>query len=123
MAFKYQESRNALLHICYQATRVAAAIHNPWADPQDIAKIGEALAGKIEQWLTTDRKSVLVFQAEDADNYDYFCTILDEIHKTLPVTQFFNVVLHVERLTKERPQHAPTATHCSGQGGSQDLDL
>jgi hypothetical protein len=123
-AFNHQASRNELLHICYQAVRAAAAVHNPYADPQAIALVGETLAEKIEGWLTTDRKVGLVFQASDADNYDYFCCILDEIHKQLPITQHFNVILHVERLTlKEQPQHAPTAIDRGGQGGSEDLDL
>ncbi len=125
MAFKHQESRNSLLHICYQAARAAAAAHNPYADPQEIALVGETIAGKIEEWMTkTNRDTVMTFTALDADNYEYFCTLLDEIHKTLPITQFFNVVLHVERLTpQEQPQHAPTAINSGGQGGSQDLDL
>lgn len=122
--FNHQASRNVLLHICYQAVRAAAEVHNPYADPQAIALVGETLAGKIEAWMKTDRKSQVVFKAEDADSYEYFCTILDEIHKQLPVTQHFNVILHVERLANKEnhAQHAPTTIDSGGQGGSEDLD-
>jgi hypothetical protein len=108
---RQEASRRALLHVCYQAVcRAARAGHSPYADPQGLAMVGEAIAEKIEQWLTDGRKDILTFQAEDADTYDYFCAIIDEIHKTLPITRQINVVLHMERLSEKEKTPYATAT-------------
>ncbi len=100
MAFKHQESRRALLHIFYEAARTAAATHNPYADPATIASVGEALAEKIETFLTGKGDHLVEFEVDDADTYDYICAILDEVHKTIPITQYFNVKLFMQRLER-----------------------
>lgn len=123
MAFQHQTSRRAVLHICYAAVRAAAAVYNPYADPRAMAEVAEALAAKIETFLTSKRDYMVEFTTSDADNFDYLCAILDEVHKTLPITQYFNVILHMERVKRVKENsHAATTVDSDRQGGPEDLD-
>jgi hypothetical protein len=115
--------KKALLHLCYMTVRQVAPKHGSF-DALTQAHVAEGLADKIEMFIKAQpNNSVMEFEVQDADTFDYLCDILDTLQKTLPFMNRFNVVLHIERLVREEPKDAAAVINRDREGDSEDLDF
>lgn len=123
MASLSDQGKKALLKLCYLTVRRVGPKHNSY-DSMMQATFAEALYERIEQYIKAQPSDIIVeFEVEDADTYDYFCEILDELQQTLPFMDHFNVKLVMNRLIYREGSDATTAIDGYQRGGSQDLDL